>query len=276
MVNQITPSKLYRNKDDLESFLEKTLSPLIGDNTWMTDWKQIAQRFKLFSFQDFSLEESLIYQWNEENVEKDVLEVWKEVKNHLSIRDLTITIVPALPFTWFEKYDQSLWVNGFTNGVGNVLIAVPPKPDEDFLKYMIAHELHHATPENPIYKLMNETISLLDWYKFEGGAEYFSLSLYPDKRWWKKEYTPEVDSRYQKRLTSYLLEPTESEKNLLCYGNPSHNIPYLAGYAFAYHLFVHFFNENQNLSFSDLFFIESLELYKCYSNRSRLSDANEF
>src|SRR5690606_8261364 len=99
---------------------------------------------------------------------------------------------------------QSLWLNGFTNGPGNILLAIPPKPDIDYFQYLLAHELHHATPENPIYQLTLETFTLEEWYKMEGAAEYFSLSLYPDKRWWRDNLPLEVEESYWKQCQEHL------------------------------------------------------------------------
>lgn len=76
-------------------------------------------------------------------------------------------LVPALLFSYFQEQPQSLWTNAFTNGPGNVIMAAPPHPDIDFLQYLLAHECHHASPENPIYNLTLSTFTLEEWYKME-------------------------------------------------------------------------------------------------------------
>lgn len=81
--------------------------------------------------------------------------------------EIRITLVPALLFSYFQEQPQSLWTNAFTNGPGNVIMAAPPHPDIDFLQYLLAHECHHASQENPIYNLTLSTFTLEEWYKME-------------------------------------------------------------------------------------------------------------
>ncbi|MCM3667233.1 DUF2268 domain-containing protein [Mesobacillus subterraneus] len=75
---------------------------------------------------------------------------------------------------------------------------MPPRPGVDFLQYLLAHECHHASPENPIYHLSLSTFNLEEWYKMEGTAEYFALFLYPDKRWWKDNLPTGMESTLEK------------------------------------------------------------------------------
>lgn len=174
-INQITPAKIIKNHPDLKSYLQSELCQLLNEKSWMQDWEQLAKRFQLFKFEALSEAESLTYSWNPEKIEAIIRETISEVEKHLEFRDLTITVVPALPFQWFQKYDDSLWTNGYTVGADTIVLAIPPEPDHEFLRYMLAHELHHASPENPIYHLTWDTFTLAEWFKMEGGAEYFSL-----------------------------------------------------------------------------------------------------
>lgn len=263
-INQITPKDLYVNKEVLESYLSEKLSPLISEKTWMKDWKQMAQSFKLLKFNELSKEEIVSYEWDTEKVKEIILDTILEVQQHLPLENIKVTVFPALTFPWFQKFDRSIWTYGFTNGPNNIQMAVPPNPDIEFLKYMIAHELHHATPINPIYNLTLDTFTLADWFKMEGGAEYFSLNLFEDKRWWKDDFTPEIESTYWS-IAQYKINTTdEDEKRPLCFGNPKIGIPYMAGYAFTYGLFKNFVEKNPNNNFQDLFMIEPIEFIDAY------------
>jgi uncharacterized protein YjaZ len=92
---------------------------------------------------------------------------------------------------------------------------------------MLAHELHHATPINPIYELSSDHFPLFEWLKMEGGAELFALSLYEDKRWWKDDFSSEVEVLYWEKVKPYLDTINDSIKNPLCFGDPKNGIPYL-------------------------------------------------
>lgn len=248
---------LYQNRGDLDSYLIENLSPLVNDTTWMKDWKQIAERFQLFKFKEFSEEEATAYTWDTKRVNDIIHETINNVGKHLPFDDVTLTVFPAIPFPWFKNLPQSIWTNGFTNGPNNIQIAIPPEPDEDFLCYMIAHELHHATPKNPIYNLTLDSFTLAEWFKMEGGAEFFSLSLYPDKRWWKDDFTSEVESDYWEKVKSIHDSTDGKSKNLFAFGNPKQGIPYMAGYAFAYHLFLAFSEVYPEKTFEDLLLVQS-------------------
>jgi uncharacterized protein YjaZ len=255
-VSQLTPMDLYQHKSDLDFFLCKNLSKLVSEKTWMKDWKQIADRFQLNKFEELSKEEATAYSWDIEKVEEIIHETIKNAREHLSFDAVTVTVFPAIPFPWHKNLPQSMWTNGFTNGPNNIQIAIPPEPDEDFLCYMIAHELHHATPLNPIYDLTQDSFSLAEWFKMEGGAEFFSLSLYPDKRWWKDKFTSEVELNYWRKVKDEYGSTEGKTKNLFAFGNPKHGIPYMAGYAFAYHLFLLYMENYSDKTFADLLFVQ--------------------
>jgi uncharacterized protein YjaZ len=264
-VNQLTPMELYQHRGDLDSFLFERLNTLVNDKTWMNEWKQIAERFQLIKFKELSEEEAEAYSWDTKRVHEIIQETINDARKHLPFDDVTVTLFPALPFPWFKDLPQSMWTNGFTNGPNNIQIAIPPQPDEDFLCYMIAHELHHATPMNPIYNLTLDSFSLAEWFKMEGGAEYFSLSLYPDKRWWKDEFTTEMELIYWERVKDKHESKDGRTKNLFTLGDPKNGIPYMAGYAFAYHLFLSFSEIYPDKTFEELllirpeFFLESYQ-----------------
>ncbi|WP_108672052.1 DUF2268 domain-containing putative Zn-dependent protease [Peribacillus acanthi] len=263
IINQITPQAILDNKSDYDTYLKKQLSPLVGKDSWMQDWRHIAQRFGLLKFQEMKEEELQSYEWDEKWVHDLIEEAILKVKEHLELGPLNIMVVPAIAFPWFRNLDRAIWTNGFTNGPNTIILAVPPKPDAVFLQYMIAHEAHHASPQNPIYQLTLDTFTLQDWYKMEGTAEYFSLSLYEDKRWWKDEFTKEIESNYWNRAKNQLHFADENGFALR-FGDPANGIPYLAGYAFAYNLVRDYVKRNSIQEYKELFLIKASEYIDCY------------
>jgi hypothetical protein len=230
----------------------------------MTEWRQLAERFQLFNFMDFSLEEANEYTWDTLRVGRLIEDTCNRAREFLPFDNITVTVFPAVPFPWHKNLPRPIWTNGFTNGPNNIQIAIPPLPDEDFLCYMIAHELHHATVKNPIYKLTTDTFTLAEWFKMEGGAEYFSLSLYPDKRWWKNDFSPETERMYWNRVKYNCDSADGKTKNLYAFGDPKKGIPFMAGYAFAYKLFLSYTESYQGKSYVDLLTVKPAEFLDIY------------
>lgn len=263
---QLTPELLLKNKNNPELYLSNIIEATITPNSWMTEWKDIALRFQLSKFLDLSTEEILSYSWDNEIIQKVVSETVQIVKEYIELDDnLHISIVPALPFPWFTNLEQSLWINGFTNSTQSIWIAIPPNPDISFLRYLVAHELHHASPENPIYQLTVDHFPLKDWYKMEGTAEYFSLQLFEDKRWWKESFTLEVEERYISEAKSFLHSVDDNVKGPLCFGYLKKHIPYLAGYSFAYNAVKDYLIRNPIEHLNQLFEIDAEEIVLSYN-----------
>ncbi|MBT2687656.1 hypothetical protein J7I93_05600 [Bacillus sp. ISL-47] len=260
-LNQITPAKLIESRDNLKNWLQTQLSPLFSKTSWMQDWDQLAGRFQLLKFETLSEAEILSYSWNPKEISTTIHETITEVEKHLHFQNLSITIVPALPFPWFQQYDQSLWTNGYTIGADTIIMAIPPEPDREFFKYMLAHEMHHASPENPIYNLTLNTFSLADWYKMEGGAEYFSLSLYDDKRWWKENLTEEAEKAYQKIAQDNIDTTDDVLKSKICFGNREMDIPVFAGYCFAYKMVRKYAEQQKIRSYRELYKADPLDIF---------------
>ncbi|MGM8216684.1 DUF2268 domain-containing putative Zn-dependent protease [Bacillaceae bacterium W0354] len=263
-INQITPEELYRHQDRLEQFLETKLNPLINDQTWMTSWEQIAGRFQLLKFKQLERFNLINLSWDQTSVHSIVEDTLTLANKYIPLENTTVTVVPALPFKWFEKYDSSIWTNGFTLGPNNIIIAVPPSPNEQFLKYMVAHEAHHACPLNPIYKLTLDHFSLAEWYKMEGTAEYFSLSFFDDLRWWKDTFTKDVVDHYKELAKQHLLTTDDSIKSKLCFGDPSQDIPVFAGYSFAYNCVTNYVQQHRITNYLELFDIDAEKLIDAY------------
>lgn len=268
-INQLTPQILLHNKTNIYQFLSSQFTPLINHQSWMKDWEQIASRFSLLKFVQMNEQEATAYQWDEERVKRIIGEAVSEVRKHIPLEDVTITVMPAMPFPWFKKLDRSMWVNGFTNSPLDVQIAMPPNPDEQFLKYLIAHELHHASPINPIYQLKLEAFTLADWYKMEGTAEFFSLQLYEDKRWWKDDFDSETEAVYWEQAKNEIETTDEKVKGKLCFGDKSNGIPFMAGYACAYEIVKSYVKQHPVKEITDLYKIKVIDMIQVYNKTAQ-------
>ncbi|MFS0688812.1 DUF2268 domain-containing putative Zn-dependent protease [Sporosarcina sp. 179-K 8C2 HS] len=270
-VKQITPAKLLLNRNSLEEYLKEEFSELVSENTWITEWEQLVQRFQLFKFKELSETEIKSIEWNSDEIERIVHKTFQNVSQYLPFKEMRITVVPALLLPYFQEQPQSLWTNAFTNGPGNVIIAIPPRPDIDFLQYLLAHECHHASSENPIYHLSLSTFTLEQWYKMEGTAEYFALSLYPDKRWWKDNLPTELETRYWKECKDHLKSTDDTLKGSLCFGSRKKGIPVFAGYSFALKVVSNYVSTNHLKDVRELFSVEPSVLLECYANKHSIS-----
>lgn len=72
-IKQIGPRKFLENSERFEEFLQECLSPHVDEQTWMTDWQQLAQRFQLDKFRDMNEAELLRYEWDEKQI-KEIIE----------------------------------------------------------------------------------------------------------------------------------------------------------------------------------------------------------
>lgn len=266
-INQITPKKLLANRESLDEFLKDNLSGLITKDSWMMEWEHLAQRFQLFKFKELPEDEIKKLQWDTKQIDSIIKETLDNVGKHLTFKELQVTVVPALPFSFFKEQPQSLWSNAFTNGPGNILIAIPPKPDLDFFQYLLSHESHHASPENPIYNLTLDTFTLEEWYKMEGTAEHFSLSLYPDKRWWRDNFPAEAEKRYWAECKEHLKSIDDNIKGPLCFGSKQNNIPVFAGYSFALKIVSNYASSNKVEDIKELYEVEPSRLVECYRQK---------
>ncbi|PPA69284.1 DUF2268 domain-containing putative Zn-dependent protease [Jeotgalibacillus proteolyticus] len=264
-IRQLTPAKLLENQHDLENYLEQELSGLVSQKSWMTDWKELASRFQLFNFKELTKMEIRSFEWNAEQIEKMIYETVQKVSQYLPFKTIHITVVPAVELPFFKSQPQAMWTNAFTNGPGTIIIAIPPQPDKDFLQYLIAHECHHACPENPIYTLSLSTFTLEEWYKMEGTAEYFALTLYPDKRWWKDTLPPDKEAEYWEACKYHLKTTDDHIKMALCFGSRKKEIPVFAGYSFALKAVSHFASVNQIEDIRNLFWVEPSVLMETYA-----------
>lgn len=265
-IMQLTPQLLLKDKNNPKRYLHKMIEATITPNSWMKEGRDIALRFQLEKFLELSTEEIRSHSWDEQLIHQVVSETVEVVKEYIELDDtLQITIVPALPFPWFKNLEQSIWINGFTNSSQSIWIAIPPNPDIPFLRYLLAHELHHAAPQNPIYQLKVDHFPLKDWYKMEGTAEYFSLQIFEDKRWWKESLTSEVEERYISEAKRFLHTIDDNVKGPLCFGSLKNNIPYMAGYSFAYNAVKDYLKRYPIEHLNQLFELDAEELVLSYN-----------
>ena len=245
--------------DELQQVVATTITP----TSWMTDASMLIRRFQLTKL--YSIENVAHYNWDVAVLQKITEDTIATVAKSIPLHEhLSITLVPALPFPWFDGVDISLTTNGFTNSPTSIWIAIPPNVDLDFYQYLLAHELHHASPINPIYSLTNENFPLKEWWKMEGCAEYFSLQHFRDKRWWTAAYTAEVERRYMQRIRPAFNCVDPAVKGSLTFGAPNEQLPYMIGYSFAYVAIKHYVTTHPLPSLAALFDLNSDVVFNDY------------
>ncbi|MGP4071158.1 DUF2268 domain-containing putative Zn-dependent protease [Piscibacillus sp. B03] len=264
-IDQLPPKELLKHQSDLNSYLYKRIDPLITSQSWMQDWNHIVRRFKLLEFQSMSQNEIMNHSWDYDVIENALDEALTIANKHIPLENTTIMVVPARPFKWFESFNRSMWSNAFTLGPNTIIVAVPPQPNIEFLKYLITHEAHHACHLNPIYELSLDDFTLADWFKMEGTAEYFSLSFYKDLRWWKNNLNQKVHD-YWLIVKPYLKTTDDLIKSKLCFGDSVQHVPVFAGYCFAYELVKRYAKANNVNQMLDLYSVTSDELIHTYKS----------
>ena len=111
------------------------------------------------------------------NVELLVRDALEEAARLLSGPDTTVCLFAAAPDHTFVR-DEMGGVTGMTVGSGKIWIQIFPEGKwTDWVPYTVAHEYHHSvwTNRNP-----GTTLDLVDYLIFEGRADTFAHSLYPN------------------------------------------------------------------------------------------------
>lgn len=263
-IKQITPSDLRENQQNLNEYLKSEFTQLVSSKTWMTMDEHLIKRFQLQKFMNLTEDEFSDFQWDTRYVNELAVNTFRHVSQYLSFDHVRLTIVPSLPFPFFKDRPKPLWIHAFTNGPGNIVIAIPAHPDDDFFQYLLAHELHHASPQNPIYSLTLNSFTLEEWYKMEGTAEFFSLSLFPDKRWWKENLPAELEKDYWNKIKEHLKTTDDHIKSTLCFGNTDKGVPVFAGYSFALKVVSQYVKTHQVEDIDELFLVKASDLMECY------------
>lgn len=128
-------------------------------------------------------------------------------------------------------------VAGLTAGSGKIMLKVSVDADwARMLPFALAHELHHSywashdfDPAKPF--------TLADYLVFEGRADYFAHSLYPDTLApWDKALTDDQFATLWPRLHDDMGSTDFAMMRAVMFGDPRHDIPQWAGYSIGYRL----------------------------------------
>lgn len=101
----------------------------------------------------------------------------------------------------------------------------------------------------------------------EGTAEYFSLTLFKDKRWWKEKFSKKVEKHYWSVAKSHLQTTDDELKNKLCFGDPSRGLPIMCGYSFGYELVNSYIELYPETNLRELFDINIKQLISAYEGK---------
>ncbi|WP_214482134.1 DUF2268 domain-containing putative Zn-dependent protease [Bacillus sp. SM2101] len=266
-ITQFAPYSLIEKKD--------YLAHLVRDHGFNFEFKEESSKgsssliddINHHKLQTLTREELVALQWNEGLIEAVIQNVMSLVSKYIYVENLEITVVPALAKP--HHIPQSLCIFAYINHHGNILIFVPPNPDLDYLKYVLAHQAFYSSPQSPVNQL-NGIFTLADWFKLEGAAQYFSLSFFEDKRWWA-DYTID-EGRYWASVKG-LLQSTDVQLNRKFYfGFYDDDIPTYTGQAFAYNIVMSYVKRYPINSFTELFNIDVQHLFK--NCEDRLSPCN--
>lgn len=149
--------------------------------------------------------------------------------------------------TLFPSDDHNATVNDKQNGVvgtslfGNLFIQVNPLVPgyEDWIKYVFAHEYHHAVWGNYWFMMHGSELEnqFIESLVIDGEADSFALSLYPALRpQWLFDLPEEEIHRLWEDRYREIANRTEVDYISYMFGNQDQNIPWCAGYAVGYQL----------------------------------------
>lgn len=185
----------------------------------------------------------------------------KKITASLPGPDTKIIIMPANPsmHNFFSKY--SICINAVTIGKGKIIVMIDPTFTEwkNTLPYVIAHEYHHSTWISRNWKDSN--FSLLEYLVFEGRADAFATSLYPDV---KSPWTTMINGEQEKMVWSNI----DSDKfkrgheliNKVMFGNQ--DIPLGSGYTIGFNIVKSFKKNNPKYTDKVILDLNPEEIFK--------------
>lgn len=159
-----------------------------------------------------------------------------------------ILFIPANPAfrNHYKKYN--IGVTAITLGSGKIIVSIDPTFEnwKELLPYVLAHEYHHSVWTSRNFETIN--FSLIEFLIFEGRADSFSSSIYPDKN---IPWTSIISKEQENRVWEIIKPDLDMRGHTICdkVMVGSNEIPFGSGYTIAFNI-VQSFKEN-NPGFSD-------------------------
>jgi uncharacterized protein YjaZ len=164
-----------------------------------------------------------------------VKEALDKITSSLPGPDTKIIIMPANPMAHdlFEKYN--ICMNAITVGSGKIIIQIDPTFPQwkQTLPYVIAHEYHHSTWISRNWK--NADFSVLEYLIFEGRADAFATSLYPNVLSpWTTMITKEEENIFWNKIKDEIFQRGHERINKVMFGD--HGISFGSGYTIGFNI----------------------------------------
>lgn len=128
-------------------------------------------------------------------------------------------------------------VAGLTAGSGKIMLKISVDADwARMLPYALTHELHHSYWASHDFD-PGKPFTLADYLVFEGRADYFAHSLYPDTLApWDQALTDRQFTALWSRLRGDMDSTDFAMMRAVMFGDPRQHIPQWAGYSIGYRL----------------------------------------
>lgn len=180
--------------------------------------------------------ESLPKRFDRTRFEKLATAAWRKANAVLpqAALNLCVELVDAHS-TFIDKAMRG--VGGLTAGSGKIMLKGSVDADwARMLPYALAHELHHSFWASHYFD-PGKPFTLADYLIFEGRADYFAHSLYPDTLApWDLALTDRQFATLWPRLRGDMGSTDFAKMRAVMFGDPRHHIPQWAGYSIGYRL----------------------------------------
>ncbi|MBI9039470.1 MAG: hypothetical protein JEY97_15160 [Bacteroidales bacterium] len=187
----------------------------------------------------------------------DLIKIAKNALKKISLAlpgpSTKILFIPANPEyrNYYEKYN--IGVTAVTVGSGKIIVSIDPtfKNWKELLPYVLAHEYHHSVWTSRNFETIN--FSLLEFLIFEGRADSFASSVYPDKN---ITWTSIINKETENRVWEIIKTDLDMRGHTICdkVMMGTNEIPFASGYTIGFNI-VQSFKEN-NPEFSDIEIID--------------------
>ena len=190
-----------------------------------------------------------------------VKEALGKVTSNLPGPNTKIVIMPANPAAHdlFTKYN--ICMNAVTVGSGKIIIQIDPTFPQwkETLSYVIAHEYHHSAWISRNWK--NADFSVLEYLIFEGRADAFATSMYPNvSRPWTTMINKEQETIVWKKIEDEVYQRGPDRINKVMFGN--NDIPFGSGYTIGFNIVQSFKLNHPDASDKAMIDLSADELFK--------------
>jgi uncharacterized protein YjaZ len=162
--------------------------------------------------------------------------------------DTTVVLLAMNPqyrllFAERKLANMNTGVMAITVGSGVIIVSIDPTiPKWEYIfPYVIAHEYHHSVWTSRNFKTSN--FSLLEYLVFEGRADSFAKTLYPDvEAPWVQVIGKEREEAIWSKIRKWLNEKNSDMNSRIMTGD--NEIPFGSGYTIGFNIVQEFIKNN--------------------------------